>query len=233
MTEVAIITGASGDIGEAVARRLAAARVHCVLVDRDPAVKKVAADIGGLAVVGDLSDPDLSTKAVAHVDGRLDMLVLNAETGCTATDPDVLDLSGYRSVVGTNQHGVVYGLRAALPLMRRRRSGSIVITASLAGLVGVEDDPFYTMTKHAVIGLVRASAGRLAREGIRLSAVCPGPWEAPPVTGNGLRPPGVPAPGADEVAAAIEHALRTAEPGTQLVLRPGRSPVPYAQAPLP
>jgi NADP-dependent 3-hydroxy acid dehydrogenase YdfG len=232
MDEVAIVTCAASGTGEAVARRLANTGVRCVLVDRDPLVRKVAADIGALAVVGDLSDPDLFTKAVAYADDRLDLLVLNAGTDCAGNDLAMLDLRGYRSVVGVNQHAVVYGLRAALPLMRHRRSGSIVVIASLAGLVGMEADPFHTMTEHAVIGLVRAFSGPLAREGIRLSAVCPAMSDAPPFAGirRMFRTSGIPA---DEVAAAIEDALRTAEPGAQLVLRPGRSPMPYAPAPLP
>jgi NAD(P)-dependent dehydrogenase (short-subunit alcohol dehydrogenase family) len=215
MTEVAIITGAAHGIGEAVARRLAAARVRCVLVDRDPLVNKVAADIGGIALVGDPSDPDLPTKAVAYADDRLDLLVLNARSDYADNDPVMLDLRGYHSAVAMNQHAIVYGLRAGLPLMRRRGSGSIVITASLAGLIGMQAHPFLTMTEHAIIGLVRAFSGPLAREGIRLNAVCPAQSDPP-----------------DQVAEAIEDTLRTAEPGIQLVLRGGESLIPYAPAPL-
>ncbi|MFC5753163.1 SDR family oxidoreductase [Actinomadura rugatobispora] len=230
MTEVAMVTGAAGEIGEAVARRLASAGVRCVLVDRDPAVHGIAAGIGGVAVAGDLSDPDLATRAVAHAGGRLDLLVLNAESGCADTDPAMLDLRGYKSVVAANQHGVVYALRAALPLMRRRRRGSIVVTASVAGLVGLETDPFHTMTTHAVIGLVRASAGPLAREGIRLSAVCADPYCIMP---GGHVHDGTDGSAGGEIAEAVVNALRTAEPGSELVLRPGRPLVPYAPAPLP
>ncbi|MBE1533132.1 SDR family oxidoreductase [Actinomadura algeriensis] len=235
MSETAIITGAAGGIGEATAGRLAASGVRCVLVDRDPGVTDVAAAIGGTALVGDLTDPELSMRAVAAAGDRLDLLVLNAGTNCADKDPATLDLDRYAAVVGVNQHSVAYGLRAALPAMRRGGGGSIVVTASLAALHGVEQDPIYTMTKHAVIGLVRALAGPLSREGIRLSAVCPGLVDTPLTAGarDRFRAAGVPMLTAAEVAAAIETTLRDGEPGTELVVRPGRAAVRYEATPVP
>ncbi|WP_242424029.1 SDR family oxidoreductase, partial [Frankia sp. EI5c] len=98
----------------------------------------------------------------------------------------------------------------------------------------VEQDPIYTMTKHAVIGLVRALSGPLSREGIRLGAVCPGLVETPLTAGarEHFRSAGIPMLTADEVAAAIVATLRTGEPGTELVLTPGRPPTRYVPAPL-
>ncbi|WP_026403736.1 SDR family oxidoreductase [Actinomadura rifamycini] len=235
MSETAIITGAAGGIGAATARRLASSGVRCVLVDRDPQVTDVAAPIGGTALVGDLTDPDLSVRAAAEAGDGLALVVLNAGTNSPDKDPAALDLDRYRAVVGVNQHSVTYGLRAALPALRRRGGGSIVVTASLAALHGVEQDPIYTMTKHAVIGLVRALSGPLAREGIRLSAVCPGLVDTPLTAGarDRFRAAGVPMLTADEVAAAIVDTLRDGEPGTELVVRPGRAPARYSPAPLP
>ncbi|QFG27065.1 SDR family oxidoreductase [Actinomadura sp. WMMB 499] len=235
MGETAIITGAAGGIGAAAARRLAAAGARCVLVDRDPGVSDMAAAIGGTALVGDLTDPELSERAVAEAGDGLRLLVLNAGTNCADKDPATLDLDRYRAVVGVNQHSVTYGLRAALPVLRRGGGGSIVVTASLAALHGVEQDPIYTMTKHAVIGLVRALSGPLSREGIRLSAVCPGLVDTPLTAGarDRFQAAGIPMLSADEVAAAIEETLRSGEPGTELVVHPGRPPVRYVQAPIP
>lgn len=235
MSEIAIVTGAAGGIGESVARRLAVSGARCVLVDRDPKVEQVAVSIGGEAVVGDLTDPELSVRAVAIAGDRLDLLVLNAGTNSVDKDPATLDLGRYQAVVGVNQHSVVYGLRAALPVMRRNGGGSIVVTASHAALKGVEQDPIYTMTKHAVIGLVRALSGPLAREGVRFSAVCPGLVDTPLTAGgrDRFRAAGIPMLTADEVAAAIEETLRTGEPGTELVLHPGHAPVRYYPAPFP
>ena len=75
--------------------------------------------------------------------------------------------------MGANLDGVVFGVHAALPALRRRGGGAIVATASLAGLTGVPYDPLYAANKHAVVGLVRSLAP-LAAEGIRVNAVCPG-----------------------------------------------------------
>lgn len=235
MGETAVVTGAAGGIGEAVARRLAASGVRCVLVDRNPGVERVASEIGGVGVVGDLTDPDLSLRAVAAAGERLDLLVLNAGVNSTDKDPAALDLDRYQAVVGVNQHSVVYGLRAALPVMRKGGGGSIVATASLAALQGVAQDPIYTMTKHAVIGLVRALSGTLAKEGIRFSAVCPGLVDTPLTAGarDQFRTAGIPMLTADEVAVAVEETLRTGEAGTELVVRPGRAPARYTPAPLP
>ncbi|OHV45702.1 dehydrogenase [Parafrankia soli] len=234
MSETAIITGAAGGIGESVARRLAASGARCVLVDRSPAVEQVAASIGGAAVVGDLTDPELSLRMVKTAGDRLDLLVLNAGTNSVDKDPATLDLDRYQAVVGVNQHSVVYGLRAALPVMRRQGSGSIVVTASHAALRGVEQDPIYTMTKHAAIGLVRALSGPLSREGIRFSAVCPGLVDTPLTAGarDRFQAAGIPMLTADEVAAAVVETLRTGEPGTELVVDPGRAPTRYLPAPL-
>lgn len=230
----ALITGAAGGIGAAVARRLAG-RSDCVLVDRNPSVETVAAELGATAVVGDLTDPALSQLAVAQAGDGLDLVVLNAGMNCADKDPATMDLDRYHAVVGVNQHAVVWGLRAALPVLRRAGGGSIVVVASHAALTGVEQDPIYTMTKHAVIGLVRALSGKLSREGIRLSAVCPGLVDTPLTAGarERFRSAGIPMLDADEVAAAVEDTLFTAAPGTELVLAPGRPKATYIAAPLP
>ncbi|GAA3389207.1 SDR family oxidoreductase [Cryptosporangium minutisporangium] len=235
MEHGAVVTGAAGGIGEAVARRLAAGGRRCVLVDRNPLVEQVAASIGGTAVVGNLTDPDVSVRAVAAAGAGLDRLVLNAGVNSVDKDPATLDLERYQAVVGVNQHSVVYGLRAALPVLRRAGGGSVVVTASLAALHGVEQDPIYTMTKHAVIGLVRALSGPLSRENVRLSAVCPGLVDTPLTAGarDRFRAAGIPMLTAEDVAAAVEQTLDTGAPGTELVVQPGRPPVPYALAPLP
>src|SRR5688500_9650564 len=116
MSETAIVTGAAGGIGEAVARRLARSGAKCVLVDRNPRVEQVAAEIDGMAVVGDLADPDLSMRAVRLAGKHVELLVLNAGINSVDKDLATLDLDRYQAVVAVNQHAVVYGLRAALPV---------------------------------------------------------------------------------------------------------------------
>ncbi len=115
MAETAVITGAAGGIGEHTARRLAADGVRCVLVDRDPLVRHIATNLGGEAIIGDLTDPATSRTAVAAAGERVDLLVLNAGTNSADKDPADLDLDRYHAVVGVNQHAVVWGLRAPPP----------------------------------------------------------------------------------------------------------------------
>ena len=67
--------------------------------------------------------------------------------------------------MGANVDGVVYGMRAVLPLLAERGGGSIVATASLAGVIAFSNDPIYALTKHAVVGLVRSAAQSVGRPG--------------------------------------------------------------------
>ncbi|MEE3849482.1 SDR family oxidoreductase [Gordonia sp. LSe1-13] len=231
----AVITGAAGGIGAAIAHRLSTRGTRCVVVDRNPIVEQVAENIGGTAVVGDLADPATSETAVARAGERVDHLVLNAGMNCTEKDLATLDPDRYHTVVAINQHAVVWGLRAGLPVMRRQGHGSIVITASLAALHGVEQDVVYTMTKHAVIGLVRASWRPLAREGIALNAICPGLVDTPLTAPARERftQAGIQMLTADRVAEAAVGLLHGDRSGVELVIRPGQDPMPYVTNPVP
>lgn len=238
MSPVALITGAGSGIGAAVARRLAGSGARCVLLDRDEAaVEAVAKEIRGVALAGDVADPESSRRAVALAEqryGRLDLVHLNAGV-ISGVDLADFDLARYRATMGVNVDGVVFGLAAAVPALLRSGGGAVVVTASLAGLVGYDRDPVYTMTKHAVVGLVRAMAGPLAERNIRISAVCPGFTDTPLVAGirQGVADAGFPLLTAEDVAAAVESACYAEEPGTLLIVQPGRSPVPYRYAGIP
>ena len=145
------------------------------------------------------------------------------------------DLVQYRRAVGVNMDGVVFGVSAAVPLLVRSGGGAIVVTSSLAGLTAYDGDPVYTMTKHAVVGLVRALAVPLSSDNIRIGAVCPGFTDTPLVADirDMFVGAGFPMLTAEDVAAAVESAFYTEEPGTLLVVQPGRQPVPYRYAGVP
>ena len=159
---VALVTGGAGGIGAAVVRRLAKLGASVAVLDLNAAgAQRIASSVGGIAVVGDVTDPATMPAVVAQVEkefGRLDVVHLNAGIGGGQAGVDgALDVERYRKLVGVNVDHVVYGVCAAVPALRRQGGGKIVITASLAGLVGMPADPLYTLTKHAVVGYTRAA----------------------------------------------------------------------------
>ena len=162
----ALVTGSAGGIGAAIVRKLAAEGF----------------DVRELDLVNgfDVSDPS----AWEHV-GSVDLACLNAGV-ITGDDGQLTDLTDeqYRRAVGVNVDGVVFGVRRLDRVMPK--GSTIVVTASLAGLTAIPDDPIYGLTKHAVVGFVRSVAPQLAERGIRIQAVCPG-WADTALTTNGFR----------------------------------------------
>ena len=232
---VALVTGGASGIGAAAARRLAQAGATVVVADRDEAAATtVAAEVGGSAVACDVTDPAASERAVAHCEqahGGLDVLLLNAGITAGTSSWDDLDVELYRQVVAVNVDGVVFGLRAALPALRRRGQGAVVVTSSLAGLAPTPATPLYALTKHAVVGLVRSMAGPLSGEGIGLNAVCPGFTETPLLGQDFVQrfeAADYPLLSADDVALAALSLVTGDAVGQCLVCQPGREPLPYA-----
>jgi NAD(P)-dependent dehydrogenase (short-subunit alcohol dehydrogenase family) len=230
---VALVTGAASGLGRATARMLAAegATVVCADVDAEGA-EAVAGETGGLAVACDVAHLDADRAMVALAEercGGLDLVHLNAgvSTGCGVGED--FDLGRYRRAMGANLDGVVFGVHAALPALRRRGGGAIVATASLAGLTAVPYDPLYAANKHAVVGLVRSLAP-LAEEGIRVNAVCPGFAESriiEPIR-DALRDSGVAIIPAETVAGVVLDLLAGDASGACMVVQPGREPLPFA-----
>ena len=152
---MALVTGGRGSIGSAI----------CALLDDPLALDLPEFDVG---------DPE----AWRTLEGEFDAAFLNAGTSTGVADAAELADEEWRRILRANLEGVVYGTRE-LASRLMPRGGSIVATASLAGLTGMPGDPAYTATKHAVVGWVRAAAPALAERGIRLNALCPGFTDTP------------------------------------------------------
>ncbi|HEY7948399.1 MAG TPA: SDR family NAD(P)-dependent oxidoreductase [Acidimicrobiales bacterium] len=185
--KVAVVTGAASGIGLATTTRFAAEGATVVAVDiADEAVRGVAEDIGGVAVRADVSRPGDWDAVVAAVGslGGVDAVYLNAGVTTPEGDITVLTDEQYRRILSVNVDGVVFGARALVPALVDRGGGALVATASLAGLVAFAADPIYAMTKHAVVGLVRGLALRLAADRITVNAVCPGLVDTPLLGGE-------------------------------------------------
>jgi NAD(P)-dependent dehydrogenase (short-subunit alcohol dehydrogenase family) len=185
MTRVAIVTGGGSGIGAALSRALAARGDTVVVADIDGAsAERVASDIAGQAVAAKVDVRDASA-VQAVVDetverhGRLDVMVNNA--GIEQPLVQVIDTTEeiYREVLDTNLWGVIAGTRAAGRVMKGQRSGSIINTASQLGKVPFETWGVYSASKAGVISITQAAARELAREGVRVNAVCPGTFDTP------------------------------------------------------
>jgi NAD(P)-dependent dehydrogenase (short-subunit alcohol dehydrogenase family) len=229
--KAALVTGGASGIGAAAVRRLAAAGAVVAIVDRDErAARAVADEVGGLALPGDVTEADTMAMSIDVAEdsfGHLEVVLLNAGTTGGQSGTEALDLADYRRVMGVNVDHVVFGLAAAVPALRRAGGGVVVATASLAGLLPMPGDPLYTLTKHAVVGYVRAAAPVLAPEGIRFCAVCPGFADTPLIARARSQFGDFPLLTAEDVADAIEAVLDRGEPGECWYVQPGRDPGPY------
>jgi NAD(P)-dependent dehydrogenase (short-subunit alcohol dehydrogenase family) len=158
----------------------------------------------------------------------VDFAFLNAGVATGSNDIAALDDAEYSRAVGANVDGVVFGTRRMAQVMAP--GASIVATASLAGLVAMPLDPIYTLTKHAVVGFVRAVAPQLAERGITINALCPG-FADTPIVEPDLREwvdgQGIPLIPAETVAVAALTAARSGETGQAWVVQPGREPLAY------
>jgi meso-butanediol dehydrogenase/(S,S)-butanediol dehydrogenase/diacetyl reductase len=186
--KVAIISGGGTGIGAATARRFAAEGAKVVVTGRrkDP-LDVVAAETGGVAVPGDVTDPEHAPAAVGTAVGTfggLDVVVANAGTGSGGTAGDVDD-ERWQRTLDVNVTGVLRLVRAALPFLIERGGGSIVLVSSTSGLVSATDSAAYVTSKHALIGLARSLAVDYGPSGIRANAVCPG-WVVTPMADGGM-----------------------------------------------
>jgi len=179
----ALVTDAGSGIGKAIARRLAAGGCRVAATDvQEDRVNEVAGmirDEGGdaLAIAADVAkqeDVDRMIAETVSAFGGLDVVVNNAGVGSAAFIESVKDPEIER-VFGVNLVGVIRVTRAATPHLKDSGRGRIVNVASVEGIRGSGLLPVYSATKAGVIGMTRANAVELARFGVTVNVVCPGP----------------------------------------------------------
>ncbi|MCK1721334.1 SDR family oxidoreductase [Bradyrhizobium sp. 141] len=178
--KVAAITGAASGIGLECARTLIGAGARVVLIDRaEEALSSARAELGDQAIPLriDLTDPpsvEAMMPQVLEKAGQLDIFHANAGAyvggEVLGGDPDAWD-----RMLNLNINALFRSIHAVLPHMVERKSGDIIVTSSIAGLVPVVWEPIYTASKHAVQAFVHTLRRQVAKHGLRVGAVAPGP----------------------------------------------------------
>jgi NAD(P)-dependent dehydrogenase (short-subunit alcohol dehydrogenase family) len=203
----AVITGGEGGLGRAMRARL----------------EREGYEVESLDLVNgfDVTDP----AAWERVD-VVDLAVLNAGILTAEIDLRKLTTEDYRRAVAVNVDGVVFGVRRLAQVME---GGTIIATASLAGLVGMPLDSIYALTKHALVGFVRSIAPQIAP--IRINAICPGIADTAMLDMHGQRErfadAGFPLLQPEEVADAMWLAATSDGTGECWFVQPGRDPAPF------
>jgi NAD(P)-dependent dehydrogenase (short-subunit alcohol dehydrogenase family) len=207
VTVRALITGGEGGLGRAMRTKLEAEGYAVESLDL----------VNGF----DVTDPAAWERVEA-----VDLALLNAGILTAHTDLLELGVDDYRRAVSVNVDGVVLGVQR---LARVMSGGTIVVTASLAGLVGMPLDPIYSLTKHAVVGFVRSIAPRIAP--IRINAICPGIADTAMLDMHDQRATfaaaGFPLLTPAEVAGAMWLAATSEGSGECWFVQPGRMPAPF------
>jgi NAD(P)-dependent dehydrogenase (short-subunit alcohol dehydrogenase family) len=180
--QVALVTGGGSGIGHAVVARFIEEGARVGVMERVASrAQQARADFGDAAIgiAGDVSEMDDNRRAVADTVGafgRLDVFVGNAgifDVSASFADlPDDKLSQAYDELFGVNVKGCIFGARAALPELRKT-GGSMIFTASVAGLNSGGGGVLYTASKHAVVGMIRELAVELGPD-IRVNGVAPG-----------------------------------------------------------
>jgi NAD(P)-dependent dehydrogenase (short-subunit alcohol dehydrogenase family) len=207
----AIVTGGGSGIGAALCRALVARGDTVIVADIDGAsAERVASDLGQQAIAAKVDVRDAAAvqalvddTVAAH--GRLDIIFNNAGIAVGGDDLE-LGVAHWDRIIDINLRGVVNGVQAAYPVMAKQRSGSIVNTASVAGLIPVPFLSPYVAVKHAVVGLSLSLRGEAKGHNVNVTVVCPGFTDTPILDSTG--PDDLPKPTLLREGGARESAQR-------------------------
>jgi NAD(P)-dependent dehydrogenase (short-subunit alcohol dehydrogenase family) len=214
LDKVAIVTGAASGIGEAIARLFAAEGARVVVADlQDERGRALAQALGERAAYAHADvrrEADVQALVALAVErhGRLDVLVNNAGIPGPSGGIESVDADDWDTVHAVLLRSVFLGMKHAAPVMKRQGSGSIVSTASVAGLQGGHAGHVYSAAKAAVIQLTRTVAMELGESGVRVNCICPG-GIATPIFGKAF---GLPADAADRTVPVMQQVLAAAQP---------------------
>lgn len=237
----AFVTGGASGIGAEMARRFTREGASVVIADvNDTLGKAIAVEVGGEYVHLDVTDSTAWEKIIT-THKPFDIVCLNAGV---ATKTDVfgatvdypfqhLDNDSYQHIMSINVDGVVFGARAVIPGMVDRKSGHILVTASLAGIVAIAADPIYGLTKHAMVGLAKSLGAALEPHGVCVSALCPAFLDTPLLSDNTRKNLSLLGLGIMDVSIAGDLAMRALTErvsGSQWIVMDGQSISQYIPA---
>jgi NAD(P)-dependent dehydrogenase (short-subunit alcohol dehydrogenase family) len=236
--KVAVVTGAGSGIGRACAARYVESGATVIVTDVDDDIGGDAADAIGAAYRHlDVASSAQWTHVVDEICehfGRIDLLHLNAGIRQGHGDITALTDDDYGQIIGVNQNGVFFGIRAGVPALSET-NGAMLVTASRASLGPLPNDLGYSMSKHAVVGLVRSIAPDLESRGITINAICPATVDTGFIGAarEQLEAAGIEVMSAEEVAAGAIEVLASGRTGLCWSQLPGASPEPFEFASVP
>jgi NAD(P)-dependent dehydrogenase (short-subunit alcohol dehydrogenase family) len=212
--KVALVTGGGSGIGEATVRLFVAEGASVVIADiQDERGRRVAAELGARAAyvhtdVSREADVHAAVEATVARFGKLDCIFNNAGYGGVGGRIAEIPVEGFDETLGVLLRGVFLGMKHAAPVMKRQGGGSIISTASVAGLRTGLGPHIYSTAKAAVIHLTRSVSMELGEHNVRVNCICPG-GIATPIFGKGL---GLSAERAEEIVPLMKGVLENLQP---------------------